>query len=58
MKAFKSTLSLSGGQAQGYNKRHRRQDVTAENGPGYNGNRSYNQKETAITVICFSPEGG
>lgn len=53
MKAFKSTLSLSGGQAQGYNKRQRRQDVTAENGPGYNGNRSYNQKETAITVIGF-----
>ena len=43
MKAFKSTLSLSGGQAQGYNKRQRRQDVTAENSPGYNGNRSYNR---------------
>ena len=53
MKAFKSTLSLSGGQAQGYNKRQRRQDVTAENGPGITGTGHNNQGETAITVICF-----
>ena len=53
MKAFKSTLSLSDGQVQEYNIWHRRQNVTAENGLGITGTGHNNQRETAITVICF-----